>query len=83
VKPRLGAIVSRSLSTLITMQGVGDLYRLYATAKRDGIAFRAIWVPESFTMREQEPFDPNYMRALHKVGFEMGRAGIAWAAQPP
>lgn len=83
VKPRLAAIVSRSLSTLITMQGVGDLYRLYATAKRDGIAFRTIWVPESFTMREQEPFDPVYMRALHKVGFEMGRAGIAWAAQPP
>jgi len=50
VRPRLAAIVSRSISTLITVQGVGDLYRMYANARRDGIAFRAIWVPDSFTM---------------------------------
>lgn len=83
VKPRLAAIVSRSISTLITMQGVGDLYRIYANARRDGIAFRAIWVPDSFTMREEGPFDPVYMRALYQTGFEMGRKGIPWATQPP
>ena len=83
VKPRLAAIVGRSISTLITTQGIGDLYRMYSNALRDGIAFRAIWVPDSFTMEEPEPFDPAYMRALYKVGFEMGRKGIPWATQPP
>lgn len=83
VKPRLASIVSRSLTTLITTQGVGDLYRLYAHAQRDGIAFRAIWVPDSFTMEEPAPFDPAYMKALYKVGSEMGRSGIPWATQPP
>ncbi|MCA3561105.1 MAG: patatin-like phospholipase family protein [Aestuariivirga sp.] len=83
VKPRLASIVGRAVSTLITSQGVGDLYRLYANAMRDGIAFRAIWVPDSFTMQEPEPFDPAFMQALYKTGFEMGRSGIPWAAQPP
>ena len=83
VRPRLAAIVGRSISTLITTQGVGDLYRMYSNALRDGIAFRAVWVPESFTMEEQQPFDPAYMKALYKVGFEMGRNGIPWASQPP
>ena len=83
VKPRLAAIVGRSISTLITTQGVGDLYRMYTNAQRDGIAFRAVWVPDSFTMEEPEPFDPAYMKALYKVGLELGRSGIDWATQPP
>ena len=83
VKPRLASIVGRSISTLITSQGVGDLYRMYANAQRDGIAFKAIWVPESFTMEEPEPFDPAYMKALYVVGRTMGRNGIPWASQPP
>ncbi len=83
VRPRLSAIVGRSISTLITTQGIGDLYRMYSNAKRDGIAFRAIWVPDSFTMEEPRPFDPAYMKALYLVGQEMGRNGIPWATQPP
>jgi hypothetical protein len=83
VKPRLSAIVSRSISTLITTQGIGDLYRMYSNALRDGIAFRAVWVPESFIMEEPEPFDPAYMKALYELGLEMGRNGIPWSSQPP
>ena len=83
VKPRLAAIVGRSISTLITTQGVGDLYRMYANAQRDRILFKSIWVPESFTMEETEPFDPVFMKALYQLGLEMGRNGIPWATQPP
>lgn len=83
VRPRLAAIVGRSISTLITTQGIGDLYRMYANAMRDGITFKAIWVPDSFTMEEPEPFDPAFMKALYEVGLEMGRNGIPWSTQPP
>lgn len=83
VKPRFAAIVGRSISTLITNQGIGDLYRMYSIALRDGIAFRAIWLPESFNVEGSQPFDPAFMRALYKVGFEMGQKGIPWATQPP
>jgi predicted patatin/cPLA2 family phospholipase len=83
VKPKLASIVGKSISSLIKTQGIGDLYRMYANAQRDGIAFRAIWIPESFTMKEPAPFDPAYMKALFDLGYEMGRKGIPWAEQPP
>jgi predicted patatin/cPLA2 family phospholipase len=83
VKPRLAAIVGKSISSLIKTQGIGDLYRMYSNAQRDGIAFRAIWIPESFTMTEPAPFDPGYMKALFDLGYEMGRNGVPWAEQPP
>ena len=83
VKPRLASIVGKSISTLIKTQGIGDLYRMYANANRDGIRFRAIWIPDSFTMKEPSPFDPAYMQALYDLGFKMGIAGIPWATAPP
>ena len=83
VKPKLASIVGKSISSLIKYQGIGDLYRMYANAQRDGIAFRAVWIPESFTMKEPQPFDPGYMRALFEFGYEMGRNGVKWAEQPP
>lgn len=83
VKPRLASIVGKSISTLIKTQGIGDLYRMYANAQRDGIAFRAIWIPASFTMKEPKPFDPAYMKALFDLGYEMGAKGVAWETQPP
>jgi predicted acylesterase/phospholipase RssA len=83
VKPRLAAIVSKSMNSLIKTQGIGDLYRMYSNSRREGIAFRAVWIPESFTMREPQPFDPDFMRALFDLGYEMGRKGIPWVEHPP
>ena len=83
VKPKLAAIVGKSISSLIKYQGIGDLYRMYTNAQRDGITFRAVWIPESFTMKEPKPFDRAYMRALFDLGYEMGRNGVKWADLPP
>ena len=83
VKPKLASIVGKSISSLIKTQGIGDLYRMYANAQRDGIAFRAIWIPESFTSKEPAPFDPDYMQALFELGYEMGSKGVPWELQPP
>jgi predicted acylesterase/phospholipase RssA len=83
VKPRLASIAGKSLSSLIKTQGIGDLYRMYANAQRDGIAFNAVWVPASFTEKEKEPFEQGYMRALFDLGYEMGKNGIPWSNLPP
>lgn len=83
VKPKLASIVGKSISSLIKTQGIGDLYRMYANSQREGIAFRAVWIPDSFTMKEPQPFDRAYMKALFDLGYEMGRNGVPWAEQPP
>lgn len=83
VKPRIAAIAGKSLSSLIKTQGIGDLYRMYANAERDGIDYNAIWVPESFEPTEKEPFDPTYMRSLFNLGYRMGKNGAHWSKLPP
>jgi hypothetical protein len=83
VKPKLTAIIGKSINSLIRSQGIGDLYRMYSDSKRDGVAFKAVWIPESFTMKEPTPFDRGYMNALFDVGHKLGTQGIPWADHPP
>lgn len=83
VKPKIAAIAAKSLASLIKTQGIGDLYRMYANAQRDRIAYNAIWVPASFELKEKEPFDPVYMKSLFNLGYRMGKDGIPWFKAPP
>ena len=45
VRPRVGPIATRAISTLIKYHGVGDLYRLYAFAKRDKMDYNVAAIP--------------------------------------
>ena len=77
------SIAGRSVSSLIQNQGVGDIYRIYTTAQRDGVEFNLAFIPASFNVPLPEPFDRHYMNELFKVGYDMGRAGYPWAKVPP
>lgn len=77
------ALGSRSTSVLIRTQGVGDLYRIYATAKRDGLNFKLVLIPAAFSHKLEHPFDIAYMGALYSAGLEQGRAGVPWLTAPP
>jgi predicted acylesterase/phospholipase RssA len=77
------ALGGRSTSVLIRNQGIGDLYRLYSTAKRDGLDFKLIMMPQDFNQKLEHPFDVAYMKALYQQGFETGRTKIAWLNAPP
>ncbi len=76
-------IAGRAVQSLIQTQGVGDLYRIYAAAERDGVDFNLAYIPPEFTMPYEEPFEPRYMNALFQLGYEQGRAGYRWARTPP
>ena len=83
VKPELGPVAFTSISTLIRTQGIGDLYRIYLGAKRDGIHYRLAYIPGDFDLEPDEDFDPKYMRELFKMGYEAARDGYGWIASPP
>lgn len=83
VRPRLGAIAERALGSLISGSGSGDLYRLHAVAERDGVALQIMSIPRSVDLEPDEPFDPEYMKALYQIGFDQGRRGKDWASEPP
>lgn len=83
VDDKILSTAGRSISTLIKNQAIGDLYRIHATSKRDGIDFNLATIPASFNVKSDRPFDPQYMRALYDVGFGLGRKGYRWMKAPP
>ena len=83
IKRRTFSIAGRAIGSLIQTQGVGDLYQIYIAATRDKIDFKLAYIPSSFDMKLQTPFERAYMRALFSVGYDLGRKGYSWQKFPP
>jgi hypothetical protein len=83
VNNKFTSILFRSVDSLIRTQGIGDLYRIYLAAQRDGMDFNMVRIPDTFHEEETEMFDPVYMGKLFQIGFEMGRDGFEWEKMPP
>jgi predicted acylesterase/phospholipase RssA len=77
------SIAGRSIASLIHSQGIGDTYRIYAVAERDGVDFNLTFIPASFNFPHKEEFDNEYMRKLYAVGYDQAVTGIPWAKTPP
>jgi predicted acylesterase/phospholipase RssA len=76
-------IAGRAVSSLIQNQGVGDLYRIYATMQRDAVDFNLAYIPSSFNVPLPEPFDKHYMNELYNLGYQLGLKGYDWFKTPP
>lgn len=76
-------IAGRAVSTLISNQGIGDLYQLYVIALRDHLDYNVSYIPESFKEKLREPFDTEYMNRLYRVGRAAIEDGTAWRKYPP
>lgn len=80
---KLFEITGRSISGLIRSNGIGDLYRIWITALRDGFNFQLAWIPFDFDVEPSEPFDPVHMTALFERGRSDMLSGKAWRSYPP
>ena len=83
VERRTMSIAARAIGSLTRTQGIGDLYRIYATTERDGIDFNLTYIPPTFNTPHLEEFDTNYMKQLYDVGLERAKAGYQWEKYPP
>ncbi|MEZ5988764.1 MAG: patatin-like phospholipase family protein [Planctomycetota bacterium] len=79
----LAAIAGRTTSSMIRTQGLGDMYRMYLGALRDGLDYHLAYMPRDFDHAMAEPFDPAYMKALFDRGYAMAKAGYPWDREPP
>ncbi len=59
------------------------LDRTYVAAKHSGVGFNVATVPLSFSAPSRGPFDPDYMKALFKVGYDLGKRAEPFSAEPP
>jgi predicted patatin/cPLA2 family phospholipase len=83
VKIDLLSIAGRSISSLTSTQGVGDLYRIYLLSEREGIDFNLASIPPDFVPNAQEDFDPVEMKRLYDLGYDMAKSGYPWEKYPP
>jgi predicted acylesterase/phospholipase RssA len=80
---RTMTIAMRAIDSLTRTQGIGDLYRIFATTQRDGIDFNLTFIPATFSTPHTAQFDTNYMRALYDTGLQSAKAGYQWQKSPP
>jgi hypothetical protein len=83
VERRAMSIAGRAVVSLIHTQGIGDLYKIYLTAQRDGVDFNLAYIPASFTAPHREEFDTEYMRQLYALGYDLAAKGYPWQKTPP
>ena len=83
VQPQTLPIVSRSISTLIKNQNLGEIYRIWRMANDDDADFNFIAIPATFKHKSNEFFDPVYQTALFEEGRRIGRGRIPWLKRPP
>jgi hypothetical protein len=83
VERRTITIASRAIGSLVESQGLGDLYRLYAVAQRDGVDYNLAYIPRDFADTGKEPFDPQYMGHLFERARRLAASGYPWEKAPP
>ena len=83
VKSNLVAISKKTVTGLLTNQGNGDLYRIYAIAQREGIKFKLVFIPSDFELQDPVNFDPVSMEKLFDLGYRMALSGDPWQNHPP
>jgi hypothetical protein len=77
------SIAGRAITTLIASNGVGDLYRMYTTTKRDGVAYNLAFIGADFAEPYPGLFDRAYMNKLFDYGRAKARSGYPWRSAPP
>lgn len=78
VRPRLIPVATRTVSSLIRSQAIGDLAKVYILAKEYKVGFHLAVIPDEFDFESSEPFDPAYMKALFELGYDLAREGKQW-----
>jgi predicted acylesterase/phospholipase RssA len=83
VEPKTLTLAGRAVSQLIASNGVGDMYRIYETTRRDGVGFNLAFIDRDFDVPYPEPFDRGYMNKLFDYGKAKALTGDPWRKQPP
>ncbi len=74
------SLAERTIETLVKAQSVGDIKEVGALAARDGLSVRVMLLPNAFKGESRELFDKEYMRAIYKIGFDLGKDPATWSS---
>jgi len=83
VEPRLIGIAQRSMITLLKAVAMGDLFRIWTLAERDGVDFNYVGIPPEHAEITSATFKPPDMRRLFELGRAMALEPDPWRKEPP
>lgn len=81
-KRRTLSIGGRAISTLIQMQGISDLDRIYRIAQQDEADFNLAYIGSDFRFPRNQKFDGEYMKRLFDYAFQLSANGYPWHKSP-
>jgi predicted acylesterase/phospholipase RssA len=76
-------ILAQAVDTAVKVDTRLMLDRAYIAAKRSNIGFNVATIPQDFSAPSRGPFDPDYMAALFKAGYDQGRGATPFSSEPP
>lgn len=83
IPDKLMPIIERTVDSITSAQGVGDLYQLYLFAVKSKGDFNLAYIPDGHKSGSKELFDPAEMRALFDLGCAEAENGYTWKKTPP
>jgi len=81
--PLIIPILTRTLASLVSTQGIGDLYEIYEKTIEAGAEYRLAYVPDDFDADHHDMFEPEAMKKMFDKAFSMAAEGYPWLMQPP
>jgi hypothetical protein len=79
----IGSIASRSISTLMKVSGVNDLYRLYLGQATGELELHYVAFPIGYQALSTEEFNQAEMIQEYDLGYATATMGIPWQSLPP
>lgn len=77
-------IAASSLTSIVSSQTRGELYRIYSLCLLGGMGYHLAAIPENYSLgADAMDFDPPTMRKLYDTGYAAAAAGRAWRDTPP
>jgi predicted patatin/cPLA2 family phospholipase len=83
VRRHVFPISVRSFSTLMKAQSWSDMLRLYNNAQRDNVKFNYISLPYNYKAKGNEMFDPEEMKRLYDLGYNIATSDNPWQKEIP
>ena len=73
----------RAIGSPIETQGIGDIHRIYETARQDRINLNLAYIGTDFDAKPHARFDTVYMKRLFDYGYQAAARGYTWQKALP
>jgi len=81
--PLIIPILTRTLASLVSTQGIGNLYEIYEKTQRSGAEYRLAFVADEFEVDHHDMFEPEAMKKMFDNAFSLAEKGYPWLMRPP